>query len=649
MFGSRSFPSRSRERVDDHPNIKVALDELDAWLNDARPYDKKKHKSSWCSMSTDVKAALDTRGPQLTARTTALNKLAELLKTPDLGDEKQPARGLCRQLRDQSRLELADEGAAEAAFDDVVDSVRSLETKFSVVEDRMHALDAVLAGAGRSLLVESQTLANVLDDAAYEIVWVLHDLDGTPLPGESASTTQQDDEQDRPTPPDPDETAGLSLDARLQLCRRLMARGAQTGHHVVWSTYGNARVRPWPKRLDFGPVTFFNGPALLTALQAVADGAEPKQHGYGLVPAELLADEDANNPRRQERTWPKDVEHWVAVRVDLGHGSYADPVQLARDQADALVKLAAFHERGTSWKQFPGYRHFIDGHFRSGTFDLGPGPDNRVLSDRTDYALDELRPHLEQHLPVKDVRLRELLEATAVLTASAEGTDPTSLLQDARIIELVTSRCCQMHWTKHLRDCFAAAWVHGTLLDEIYTAVNGPLDSYELRDLHSAPKPSELVSSVPDAVDRVFVHYDVALAALPALAQEVPSHHKSARRLRTAAAHLSSPTAISAWVDDLFDEFNRLVERLLRCRNSLAHGGPFDLEVAGTVREFANSGAKFTTSLGLWAVVQGENVKARHTEEQVNGEQWRTRVQSAADLPEALDALLTGTRMQGER
>lgn len=220
------------------------LDELDVWLADTRDYQQWPRKNEWQSLIDDLEAAAATRRAHLTAASPSIDSLAAALQ-PELGRD-QKARRACLHPSASARIELGATAAAIAAFDDVVDALRSPHTSHTQVAARMQALAATFRCADRALVNVASQLAGVFDNSALDVALAHHDLEGSDLPTEW---------------PDPDEDAGLSVQERLDLGRQLIARSTPPGHHVVWITYGNARFDPW--RFEMGLVTFHDGPAML--------------------------------------------------------------------------------------------------------------------------------------------------------------------------------------------------------------------------------------------------------------------------------------------------------------------------------------------------------------------------------------------------
>lgn len=602
-----------------HPSLKLALDELQAWIKDPRPYDHH-HKRPWQSLIADLQAALKTRGTALTEATPSLNDLTGELLRPGIAANKH-SQLACDTLVQQAREQLQQPSSAVAAVNDVYSAVQKGSTLAGTVDSRMQALDATLGSANRSLEAEGRMLASVLDDTASQIAWARHHLYGTTV----VEGGHWDD------------AAGLSSEERLHLCRLLLLKPVAPGDQVVWITYGNARLSRAPS-LHFGPVTFFDGPELLRALKEKtknpATAAKPHQD----LPRELAFDNEATLSNDSSSIWPPETEPWVAVRIELEPGrAYADPVGTAQDQADALVRLASFHGQGTSWKAYSGHRHYINGAFRAGTYPIGPDLDHTLLRDVTDAQLEVLRHELAQHLPAQDPQLHELLQAARALDSSASADAATSLLQDVRIVELIATRCGNKNWQQQLSANFAVRWARSQILQELYGSVMGVLTDHTMHVDRDFLKRQDLQKLVPGSTDRYIGNFDVCLEFLPQLAAMLPDHNRAARRLRTTNHRLRSNGALEAWVKELTAEYVRLVARLARCRDALAHGGPVELGVANTIHRFSNTQAKCTTSLGLWAVVVGNSVTDAHTNYSREGDDWRRGIAAAPSMKEALN------------
>lgn len=631
LFSRFRSARRRREQVEQHPNLKDVLDELDAWLNDNRTYDRWQRKAEWDSLRRDIQAAAARRGSTLRSCSPGVELLLSQLATTPSTDI--AAKQACLTNAAAARGELAKAAAALAAFDDLVAALRASDTHYDTVQDLLHVLDATLRFTERTLSSKTRLLAGVADNAAWDVAIARHDLDSGPLPDRDL---------------DHDADAGLSLDERIALCRRIIAQQSSPGHHVVWVAYDRARMKSPSWQLAVGPVTFFDGPTLLRLFQTMDENS---RQGLGTpeamtidgrppeLPDELLG-EDAEELRR-ELNWPKDHEFWVAARINLGGRRYADPVRVGREQADAMVGLAGFNNGRSTWRPLrQGYLHLIDGFLRASS---GPYRDSIEASvpeaDYTDEGLGELRAHLADRLPVDDPGLHELIDAAGVLNEDSSD-DASALVQDVRIIELLATRC-GTDLRDHLNKSFAVMWARSKIVDDIQEGVQAIVDDLDLKFSGAMPRLEGLKQRLTtyDGGGRtgVLIHRDVAVAAIPELAADLPGHHLPSRKIRTIAGRIHDPAAIEEWVNQIVDEYKQSIERMIRCRNSLAHGGPVNLEVLASVRPFANWQARLTTAMGLQGILMGSvSVKVGHDSRRNIDDQWRSNIPKATSIIAAL-------------
>ena len=598
-------------------SLTVALDELGRWLTDPRPYESGHHRRPWQSMAQDVRRAIATRGPQLSAATPRLSQLDGILVTPELGGKPDARQQALDQLGG-ARSELGQ--AIVAAFDDLLAAVRDAAVTTEATAARLRVLESALAITGRSLRSEGSLLAGVLDDAAFDIAVARYELDGTALPSPSQQSKL--------------DSAGLDAEERVGLCQALLQRERTPGRQAVWVVYGQARIAAEGWRVDLGPVTFYDGPAMLGLIDSVRAGVGGQRED---LPEEIWADPELGDPAHRDLTWPNDVEQWVAVRVDLGTRRYADPVRTAWEQVEALVQVAGFHGRGTGWERFTGYLFIEDAQLRGSSFPFGPPFDRRRhLHDYTDEELFRLAPRLQPHLPVTDPLLAELLQVSALVHDREESADPTSLLQDVRAIELVASRC-STGWPTLLIDNFAVGSVRRDTRLDVFNAVWTMAGSSELRaHVAGLPSPSELQQYLPGQHRRFEMRIDVALAALQPLAEAMPMHHAGGRSIRTMAAACADPAAVHAWVEAEIEDYQLRVRRLKRCRDSLIHGGPISLDVARTVQRFANRQAQAVVATALESVLKGRAIADTFAEYRRDDAAWREALGRGDSVARAL-------------
>ena len=131
-----------------------------------------------------------------------------------------------------------------------------------------------------------------------------------------------------------------------------------------------------------------------------------------------------------------------------------------------------------------------------------------------------------------------------------------------------------MEWQDHLTTHFSIPWARRVISQTISDGI-----SHADRRLGATP---EGIYSWTAGNRRI--HLDAAMLAIPGLLADLPSHDPAARTLRTIGARATSPQTLQDWVDELVALYGRLTGRLLRCRNSLAHGGPLSEDTGANSR-----------------------------------------------------------------
>lgn len=608
---------RGRGPVEAHPDLHAALCDLNSWLNDNRPY-QKRHRHAWQSVADDVRRAIETRGNRLQARTPDLTKLVTELGNVSLGGDP-AARLRCRELVDGSVDVLATSEGAVAAFDDLVASLESSQATSKLVLFRRSAFRGCLLAARRNPSVEWPRLTGVLRDAAIDVAIARHQLDGDPLD----VTLRRG-------------SAGLSWEARLALCRRLLVAQPFDGSHAVWLVYTDARVR-WSHWFQHvGPVTFFNGPDLMTLLSDIEEGKDPPSQIE--LPSELTNKSSAWRLRRSE--FPDNHEFFVTARVDLEGTLFTDPILTAIEIADALVGLASFRQGGSTWRRLDGYIHVIDG--ASAGFSSFNSPDDSVWVDMdyTDSELECLERDMAPGSVVGDTILGEITALASGLKSSPDPSDFLSIVHDVRVTDVLASRGGMADWTELLEGWFATSWARNEISDSIFRTVEQVVGSQELVHLGQIDGLEDIrrrmMTDDPTRPRGVILNRRVAFEALTEIQDSLPEYHLASRHLHTVVARLASVDALEEWVEELVGDYMALIARTRRCRNSLTHGGPFFEDSARTVVPFINEQARRAVGIALWGALNGKSVTKAYSDQKNYADKWREKLRQS---PSVLDAI----------
>jgi hypothetical protein len=608
---------RPSQRRDSDYGLVVAIAELSESL-DLGPTDQR-GEGDRRSLAADVTRALEQLGPATRARVpTAAAMQAALDAFASSGDEN--SRHETVTLVAQLRAELADSGAWVAAFDDLLATARDPDASHHAVIARLDVLTGALELGDRSAGEVCQLLGGIVDDQALEISYAQHEVYNSPVT-----------ELERV-----DEPAGLADDERLDLCRFYLQTAATPGHHVVWVAYGDAQIGPgdWRARVEdwrtrVGPVELFDGPTLVQAVEESANGSREVP-----LPEELFQAMDGL--RLGRGFWPdaEDVRHWVAVRVDLGIVPISNPIATGRAQAEAVVQLAVFENRGSTWFPLEGVLHIVDGRLRSSeAFHLSDSfHDMRVERDATARKLTEVAAAVGSRLPIVDPSLRRLLHEVRALNASSQSPDPELLLNDFRVIEFVTRRNNNRDWEGFLKKNVATFRAHNQILDEIYQSVSSVLDAFAFSNQQ------ELEDGIREQLPggMVLMNRKAALDLIPQLVPELPTHHGAARRLREVGRRTQDLPHLQEWVNELIAQYKIKVDRAARLRNGLIHGGAASLDAARTIRLLVNGEAQVLAKSTLEAILQGRPIKQAFDGYRTGNREWKRRILEARNVADAL-------------
>lgn len=600
------FPPTTRQ-VDAPYTLSTAIAEVEAWLHGSLT--DRETRTDHASLVTDVSDALSQRGRHVKSRTpTSDTLLIELQRlAPKKGQRRNPAQALVS--LDSLTNELTEPDTAVAAFDDLLEAVEDAATSRRSVEDRLAVLACALNLARRPIAQVCRRLSDIAQDQQYEIDLTRRDLDGVkPRPLEQI-----------------DATAGLTAEQRLNLSRRYLLLSAPPAHHIVWLSYQNARVSSyWREKV--GPVEFFDGPTLVTAINDSEMSATP-------LPEELT--QLSEEPERSGELWPptQDVALWAAARIDLGVGNFADPVRAAKDLADAVVQVATFNRGESTWQPLEGHVHFQDGRQGSseGFHPAWPADDLRAQSDATADEFEKLADLIGSHLPITNVSLRRLVVHMTDLNASMRLQHPSLILGDIRAIEFVARQCGSPDWLAMMIGKTATSHAWNRAVNEIYFAVRQARSDFTLI-LHEQDD-QDLLEDQP---------WDLSASAaydlIPQLLQRGPTYHRAMRRLRDLSRHTASRESVSEWINQLKLDYKRSLERAERFRNALTHGDAATHEVAETISILINMKARNVIRLALESVIAAKPISDSLTTWRQEFRAWEKAISTAGTARDALFA-----------
>lgn len=594
-------------------SVLLAARELEGWLGDSRPYDGQ-HKPGWRSALADFLHSASNLGPELQAAldshlkdaidaAESLNRDFTVPSKANMGDVLQGRRGRDQLVFTGLRAQWAAAEVREAAWDDLAEACRDVTVGYDVLAIRRDLFWEIMEAGDHDVHWMGDLLSGVLRDSAFYIaqagIW-LGDIIGT----QSALLRH-------------DHAAGLPEGKRLALCRRILTAPPVDGHYVAWAAFDHAG--PGSVRETVGPISFWDSKWVRAVLEQ-RDGNLPD------IPEELQATDGIFKPDLLP-----DAPDVRLARVDLGTGAWTDPLRVARDQAEAVVVLAGFNVGHSYWRLMRGHLVTIDGRVRSlaafsGTRDEQDTP-STLYQEAMDVELASLASTMREHLPVTDRKLSEVIQAVHWWQQARRQPPLTAVLLHVRVLELLSQRVGgYRYWHQYTDQHLKSWWVRWSMVCELADIVSTCLASS---------------GRVPDPADRVQLErierdmtallpggkrrreYNKAIDALPTLASIFPPQETLGRRIRDLGERLD-PKNLPSWRDALTRDWQLTLARLVRLRNSLAHGGPIEDDSAETVRLFVQQVAGQALTVALEGTLNGQGVAAASQAHKQQFDDWMT-------------------------
>lgn len=607
-------------------SILAATREVQRWLTDPRPYNGQ-HRPGWRSAIADFERGVGDLGPDVRSvlgsdLTDAVSVAAalEAALAPAGGaavvTALMQAQGATYQAVFSRLLSRCGEpDSREAAWRDLMDACRGTAVSYETLALLRDLFWQVVRAGDCDPRETGDLLAGALDDNALSVTL--------------ARVRLGDVNEADVTWPSPSQTAGLSDNEQLALCRRIVVKTPTRGLYVVWIAFD--RAAPGVMHRTIGPISFWNSKWVRTVLEQGQGGAN-----LDAVPGELKGTDSFFKPN----VLPDDSAV-VLARVELGTDARSDPVGAATEQAEAVVSLASFHVGDTKWRLMPGYVVAIDDRVISiGTFH--PIVDKRDLSSALYQSSMEaefaaLEPRLQGHLLITDPDLSEVIQAVRWWQQAREQPSLAAVLLHVRVVELLSQRVIRGSWQDYLDQYHRASWTRFVMLNRFADVLRDCL----LND-----------QQVPDPQDQAYLQQldrDVrtnraggfaldlrrGFNALPKLVSIFPLHDNLGRCVRDVTAQLIL-AELPGWRDDLLKDWTLVRARLARIRNALAHGGPISDESAETVRAFVEYVSGQALSIALEGLLDGRGIAQANQDHKQQADRWNADLSTATDVMDAL-------------
>ncbi|MGW4411950.1 hypothetical protein ACWEJ6_48640 [Nonomuraea sp. NPDC004702] len=510
------------------PSFPAAAEELMAWLDDPRAFDKDLHPAAFNSAMQDydhaAKQGLGTKAKNvLSAELAHVQRVLTPLRAGGWSGDREPARSALRALLGK----LDDHEVLRAAWRDLWSKIDKKQTSAEAIAPLRDVFLELARRTGHSLEFGSDFIAllqGVLADDSSAVAAMKSAL------GDILTVEAGQQDEDPPAP------AGLTIDERNALCERFLALPAPTSWHAVWLVYEKASMRVISAGL--GDISFFSSEYVPNDAQAASAKCSSYARNWTTTDGKVLAE----MPHRQGL---------VNVRVFLPARLYADPVTVARDHVDALVAVGKFHAGigHDDWHLAEGHTHISQGSPSERYFRLGAdAAQQHVDHERRSAVFSAMEAFWKQKdgsPSMDDDRLAEAVDLLRWWQAAQEQAPLARVIADVRVIETASSRIGPGKWQQHLTMFLKPAWIvhsmHGHLRDTLHEALGGASDGL-------SPQARERRQTVAAATRRtddlpwIGLVPGTTQAALTELLDIYPEHHHTRRRLRTLASRLATTT-----------------------------------------------------------------------------------------------------------
>lgn len=519
----------------------------------------------------DVRAMRGSLGPKLVAALgPTLNAFVADLVPPRLATP-QGARSVGLALV-VLRERMCGRKATQAAWDDVVDAFSDDTTDATECEQRIRILREVCEARGHAWfdLGLSHRLSRLLSDDASE--------------AEAMGALPPDPERD------PRETAGLTQEQRIALCRTAASEEAERDDVAVWLMFRNAYVDGWQQ---MGPVQLFDA-------RLMPDGIREGGNLEGIdgyVPPPELADWGAASVFLHHLGLETN-ELAVLARVWLPDALVEQAPSQARDLVHTLVEVAYDESQWVLQSGAVAYRFGGDWYGSLGFFDPSQLEQNRravkPVFERTREELTRIDETFARRLAGGDPAAAEAVEdARWVIAVARAPTAAQRVALGTRALERtlgiaqakgeawpdVTTRFLLAPWLQLERQRWARA---AALNARTGVAKTHGRESvlYGWIDHHVFPR-AEPGRSYPSAEGVATL--EVFFGPLDAtIARGLVEN----RLLRRALGVLNRSDEALHWLREAEDRFKALLARTERCRNAVIHGQRPSAGSLATVDEF---------------------------------------------------------------
>ncbi|MFI1916803.1 hypothetical protein [Nocardia sp. NPDC020380] len=577
--------------------------------SDPRVHDRQR-SYDWQSMASDLEAALEWIGPELSALVDSTSRAVHTTITADLlvstkngalavDDSQRPA--VTAKIAAVTGI-LSGDLLLVAAWRDLVTACRDIDHTLYPHERVAYLRDTLIAFS--ELRNQDRRHWSPVSIAARVLL-------GTEAAVRYARATVGDT-VDTATLFDPTAAADRREAELFDLAERCLVQRPSTGTCVVWFRLQPAFVKS-VSCVTFGAVTFYDAQTLASAL---IDHGRAREL-FEVVPEELLTEEIRELQRSSEVDEVQEFEHVpqlvyarVTVREIEGHRA-KETARMYLDTVLAVVDIA------------PGMWQVLDGTL---CFDGSPSYGSAVEwglkaplpaavfseNDTVTRTLREMTAAGHTFTVETARRLQPVLRLQSALL-SVPRSDPEAVVMAAvRAIEHCNTWIAPLEkyrWygfvEQYLFDEYLVTGFANRVAGEVFSAV-----VQYLPDRSPGARAQPTLRAIRDEITvggGPAIDSSKALEHVSAL-KEIYAEHFLVRQLKETDDIVSSSAALRAAFDSERQQLDARVKRLTRSRNAAIHGGALSVVACETVADFALIMGRTALNTVIRALVAGEPV-----------------------------------------
>lgn len=418
----------------------------------------------------------------------------------------------------------------------------------------------------------------------------------------------------------------------LEAVGAVLLQPADDSAQVAWFVFTNADVRQtflrvgqiqlfshriWPHITDRSAIEGFRGAEFPAELNAHALHMMSPEHP-GDAADSTVSDTPASKDavRRSDKVVYARVElvgpRAAGRRNPRSHG--AEPGAWARDLLLKTIETAAVDAGGSAWRLMPAHALYHGGGDDSWSWSgffadplLFDREDDDVLRENTSRTLERLPEGFVDRLAEADPAAEDAAaEVRWYQTTRRQADVAQRTVLHVRSFERVLPRRSGEHWDRAVAYYFKDRWALDQFQSDLKLLARQCDHMLTKMGDHRPPGIAPLITWKGLSFT---VHYQVLLQQLATILPHIPSTHCTLKqRAKQAATWAEGPLKARKELEQWQQRFDTLLNRALRQRNAVAHGGRTVPAVVATVDDFLADISGYTVIETKYRVGTGKDL-----------------------------------------